>query len=905
LAFTAPVASAAGLGRISVQSALGQPLRAEVELTAVSAEEAASLAVKLASAAAFQQANLDFNPALAGVRVALDRRGEGRYVVRITSQTAVSEPYLDLLLELTSSTGRVLREYTILLDPPALRTAQEVVAPSAARPAAPAAATAAAAAPASRPAPAAPATAGASSVTVNRGDTLGSIAEKTRPAAASLDQMLVALFRANPAAFIGSNMNNLRAGAVLSVPQEPQVLATDPAAARREVAAQSADFERYRARLAQAATETAPTGTPAAAQGRVTTRVEDRAAPPPSGDQLKIAQPAAATKAGDEAVARDRQIKDLLGRVAELERNNQQLQRALELQSKTGAQVQAAAEGQPAGAAPVQAPPATATPPAPAAGAAPPPAPAAAPAPPPAAEAPKPVPAKAPTPAEAPGLLEGLLGPNAPVVAGLGAAVVGLLGFWAYRRRRSAGSRESYELGDEAAQGNSLFGQTGGRSIDTGSTSNFNSSFIPPATQLDSTEVDPVAEADVYIAYGREEQAEDILKEALRVQPDRHPARVKLMELLANRGDKAAFARHAAELKTRTGGAGEDWERAAVIGRALDPSSSVFGAATAGNGDTAGREVATTVPSAQRAAGVETGGFAPKAVPLGAATGAGSRGERAGAAPSPARTDSALASDSQLDASTILPFETRATAPGMTLGGNSLPLTDGASTRLSALEFETIAPAAPTTVSGVTTSPPTESPLEYDLRMPTTLGGMSTKLPKMPDIDLNLTSTPTTVQPTRPAATAPMGEALDFGFTPERPTTGRGFSIGGRSGPATRSPKPAVHDETAGSATLLGGLTALPEGMTRMAPNTDQATVPLIDFDLTGADLPLNTTPSRAGALTGSPMAAQIATKLDLARGYIDLGVKDGARELLEEVMREGTREQRQAAVELMKQIDR
>ncbi len=420
LAFTAPVASAAGLGRISVQSALGQPLRAEVELTAVSAEEAASLAVKLASAAAFQQANLDFNPALAGVRVALDRRGEGRYVVRITSQTAVSEPYLDLLLELTSSTGRVLREYTILLDPPALRTAQEVVAPSAARPAAPAPATAAAAAPASRPAPAGPATAGASSVTVNRGDTLGSIAEKTRPAAASLDQMLVALFRANPAAFIGSNMNNLRAGAVLSVPQEPQVLATDPAAARREVAAQSADFERYRGRLAQAATETAPTGTPAAAQGRVTTRVEDRAAPPPSGDQLKIAQPAAATKAGDEAVARDRQIKDLLGRVAELERNNQQLQKALELQSKTGAQVQAAAEGQPAAAAPVQAPPATATPPAPAAGAAPPPAPAAAPAPPPAAEAPKPVPAKAPTPAEAPGLLEGLLGPNAPVVAGLG-----------------------------------------------------------------------------------------------------------------------------------------------------------------------------------------------------------------------------------------------------------------------------------------------------------------------------------------------------------------------------------------------------------------------------------------------------------------------------------------------------
>jgi pilus assembly protein FimV len=90
-----------------------------------------------------------------------------------------------------------------------------------------------------------------------------------------------------------------------------------------------------------------------------------------------------------------------------------------------------------------------------------------------------------------------------------------------------------------------------------------------------------------------------------------------------------------------------------------------------------------------------------------------------------------------------------------------------------------------------------------------------------------------------------------------------------------------------------------------MAPNTDQATVPLIDFDLTGADIPMTTSSGRGGSLTGSPMAAQIATKLDLARGYIDLGVKDGARELLEEVMRDGTREQRQSAVELMKQIDR
>ena len=92
------------------------------------------------------------------------------------------------------------------------------------------------------------------------------------------------------------------------------------------------------------------------------------------------------------------------------------------------------------------------------------------------------------------------------------------------------------------------------------------------------------------------------------------------------------------------------------------------------------------------------------------------------------------------------------------------------------------------------------------------------------------------------------------------------------------------------------------EDVPRINSNTDQATVPLIDFDLTGADAAL--TGRRTETQAGSPMASQMATKLDLARGYIDLGVKDGARELLEEVMKDGTREQRQQAVELIKLVE-
>lgn len=919
LAFAAPAAYGAGLGRITVQSALGQPLRAEVEVTAVNREEAASLAVRLASIAAFRQANLDYNPALTGLQITLGQRTDSGYIVRITSPNAVNEPYLDLLLELTSSTGRVMREYTILLDPPALRAAPDVVAPVAGR-----APSAAAAAPALAPAAAAPApraasVAGSSSTyEVRRGDTLGGIAERTRPASASLDQMLVALFRANPEAFIGSNMNNLRAGSVLKVPEEQQVRATDPAAARREIAAQSEDFARYRSRLAQAATSAGPGAPSAAGQGRVTTQVQDGSAAAPAGDQLKIAQAAAAAKTGDEAVARDRQVKDLLDRVAELERTNQQLQKALELQSKTGAQVQAAAEGKPAtGAAetppPVAAPP-TATAPS-AAAPAPAPAPAQAPAPieaskaeAPKAEAPK---AAAP-PAEEPGLLASLLGPNMPLVAGLGVVLAGLVGYSVYRRRKEAGEREEFELSADAAHGNSLFGQTGGRSVDTGAVSSFNSSFIPAATQVDSSDVDPVAEADVYIAYGREEQAEDILKEALRVQPDRHGARVKLMEILARRGDKAGFGRHASDLMARTGGTGEDWERAAAIGRSIDPTNSMFTASTAAMAEMIRRDtmselnLGTTTPPPL---GAETGGFrAPpatlggEATAMGALAPSGTGGDRQ--AP-----DSVVAMDSSISAETVLPLDSRTSTEGPIEIGANTASRARASADLSALEFESMTKMPDTRMieSEPAPSPATEKPLDFDFGLPAATGGRPPKLPELPDLDLNLP--PTTSAPATEAAGSravkDTGGGRGVDRAASRPVVDAvAAGTAGAAGGMARS-RPAPLEDTLIQPTLLGGLTALPEGSTRLMSNTDQATVPLIDFDLSGSDMPLTTRPGTAGALTGSQMASQMATKLDLARGYIDLGVKDGARELLEEVMRDGTREQRQAAVELMKQIER
>jgi pilus assembly protein FimV len=179
------------------------------------------------------------------------------------------------------------------------------------------------------------------------------------------------------------------------------------------------------------------------------------------------------------------------------------------------------------------------------------------------------------------------------------------------------------------------------------------------------------------------------------------------------------------------------------------------------------------------------------------------------------------------------------------------------------------------------------SSLDFDLSNPTT---------RQPDVPR--TARPEPAPATRAPAPAPT--VGGFGAIPDVD-----LSL------PTRAPSPAAPTASFAAAapaepvrsTLLGDIgTITDDASTVSSPNTDMATVPLVDFVLTGADG--GPSGRRTETQAGSPLAAQMETKLDLARGYIDLGVKDGARELLEEVMREGTREQRQSAVDLMKQVD-
>src|SRR5882672_7260237 len=115
-------ALAVGLGRLTVDSALGQPLSARIELTSVTKEDLDSLRAKVADPGLYRQNNLTYQGTLSRARISIEG-GTGAPYLRVTSPVSVQEPYLDLLVELNWASGRVVREYTFLLDPPGMPSA--------------------------------------------------------------------------------------------------------------------------------------------------------------------------------------------------------------------------------------------------------------------------------------------------------------------------------------------------------------------------------------------------------------------------------------------------------------------------------------------------------------------------------------------------------------------------------------------------------------------------------------------------------------------------------------------------------------------------------------------------------------------------------------------------------------
>ena len=619
--FYATDASALALGRITVQSALGEPLRAEIDLPQITPAEAETLKATTATPEVFRAQGMEYTPAINNLRIQLQRRPDGTAVLRLSSDRPVNDPFLDLVLDANWGSGRIVRSYTMLFDPPAMRrtapavTASPQISAPAAPPApavrAPRSSDSQAAAPATAPAPrpsAAPATrpAPADGVKVQAGDTAGRIANAHRPANVSLDQMLVAMMRANPDAFIQGNVNRLRAGAVLQMPDEAAAQATPAPEARQILAAQARDFNEFRRKLAGAAPSAAVAAAERSASGTVQARVDEKKPATAAPDKLTLSKGSVkGQKAAEDQLAKDKQASEAATRMAELSKNITDLNKIGAASAPPGSPAPAApaaAASAPAGVA-VQAPAVPATPTAPAAPETPAPAPsdtasapaaaapaeaasepasAAAPAPAPVASAPArpaPKPMPAPAPVEEPGFLSGLMDDPILPLAGGGLLAL-LLGYGAYRvvqRRRQNGGVDSSFL-ESRIQPDSFFGASGGQRVDTANSEmTTGSSMAYSPSQLDAGgDVDPVAEADVYLAYGRDLQAEEILKEAVRHNPARVSVHVKLGEIYAKRQDRKALEAVAGDVFKLTQGEGPDWNRIAELGRDLDPDNRLY-----------------------------------------------------------------------------------------------------------------------------------------------------------------------------------------------------------------------------------------------------------------------------------------------------------------------------------------
>ena len=603
-------AAALSLGRITVQSALGEPLRAEIEIPEINAEEAASLKPSIALPEAFRAAGLDYNPAMAGMQVTLQRRADGRAYIRLSSDRAINDPFVDMILVANWATGRIVRDYTLLFDPPSLRKAA-AIAPTPAQvpvqvPAPSVASRTASVAPApSRPmaAPARPAVepgqspvqplarpaavktqdTEARSVAVKPGDTAGKIATATKPANVSLDQMLVALLRANPQAFIGNNVHRVKAGSVVNIPTAAQAQATPAGEARQIIIAQSKDFNDFRRKLAGAAPGAQVASADRTASGTVQAKVEDKKPLTAVPDKLTLSKGAVQGTSAEAQLAKERNVKEAADRATEIAKNISDLGK-LGAASSVVAPALSASAALPAtlGAASnatgitasAQAVPAAvsanAVVPSPEVGAA-------ASAPKPAASVAKKTPAITPASLPEPSLLDDLTESPLALSGALGVIAL-LVAFGLYRRRqhKKAASGDSSFL-DSRLQPDSFFGASGGESVDTSNNAATGSSMVYSPSQLDAVDdVDPVAEADVYLAYGRDLQAEEILKDALVSNPGRLAIHQKLLEIFAKRRDSKSFQEMATQAFQITKGEGSDWEHICQLGLSIDPSNALY-----------------------------------------------------------------------------------------------------------------------------------------------------------------------------------------------------------------------------------------------------------------------------------------------------------------------------------------
>lgn len=941
---TALGTQAAGLGKLTVFSAIGQPLRAEVALTAT-AEELSSLSVKLAAPDAFREAGIEFVPVLAGLNMSIVSLDKGKPMLKLTTERPVNEPFLHFLVELNWTAGRMVREYTFLLDPPEML--QVAKAASRVSPVVPAATPL----PMSQPVPAksssqaAPSrvtepvsgkapvgSASGAEYQVVRGDTLSRIARENRPESVSLDQMLVALFNSNRDAFVGDNMNRLRAGKILRLPDADEVAKVDAGAARKLIIGQNAEFNAYRRRLAEAAgaapvADEAPTQQ---ASGAIKPRVEEKAPPVAAKDKLEVSRTETAKSAAkavggsnleEDLIARDKALREASERIVDLEKNIENLKHLVELKSQTGAKLQQEAQT-----APAQAPqPAEAKPAAPSAEPAPPPAatvPAKPEEPAPAAVEPPPAPAaakpevKKPAAPPPPPPEPDFIAENPELVYGGGALAALLLGYFGYaarRKKKTSGDEEwqnelvvaTPKAGAEPAPSAAVFGAAS-ESVDSGEVS-IQGDFSDIGMLTTEEKVDPVAEADVLMAYGRDRQAEEILLEGLRQDSGRAAIHMKLLELYAKQENIAEFETIANELHKLNGGRGADWERTQAMALKLGLAGGLFLGAKSAMADMQEQEASDAYPAVStpdQPAGAETldaGTTSPEAeqpgdedtgaldfdLDLGTTDGGPAAAVDAAPAVAAPAPEEAMSLDFDFDLGT--PESAAPQAPEASSQASANVVEDDGSIDF-ALDLGSDANATAEASAEPVKSAATE--LEFDLDLGSVETPDAIEAPEVAAFAREVSSSAAPAElPAVPAhesagAEAPDDLQIDFDLELD-------------AAPAPAAATPASLD--------LADISLDLDDVEPVAPGAGQGQSDVLEMaleEVASADVVATTGSDRTSSEEGyvevapamQPDNPEVTTKLELAQAYEEMGDQEGARDLLNEVLNEGSAAQQAEA---------
>ena len=873
-------ASAVGLGGINVASALGQTLKADIALSDISKNEISSLVVGLASPDAYKNSGLEY-PYDNKFKFEILNRPDGQPYIKVSSAQPVNDPFVSLLVKLTWPAGQLSREYTFLLDPPGYQPVQPAPAQVQAVPPviqAPAQAAAPATSVVPEPetlatSPAVTAESGTAATVqqsaqetpakqaeqatpqatltpakmaaalevtklpknqewlkVQRGDTMYKIAEKYKLADMNLDRMLVALYRVNANKFDGKNMNRIKSGKILRLPTEEEYSHVTQAEAMKEIHAQAADWNAYRQKLASAAPlRNQSQSAQQVATGKISSSVADMApiAKETAREVLKLSRGEApgdgiVSGAGDQstsdqssknaaqedAIANAKALKEDQTRAALLEKNLQDMQHLAKLKVEAAALAQTPVAGKAAVSAVAPTPTGIAKA--------------------------KPVTVaktKVQPAVPEPSLLDQIL--EEPLyLAGGAVALLALagLGFMVYRRKKTP-----MQFADELPED---IGEITGRmaspvlpSPDTGDfTVSAGTTQIAEAPTSDI--VDPISEADLFLNFGRDAQAEEILKDALKNAPNNSQILLKLLGIYANRKDTNSFSEYARKLQD----SGDDgaWQQAVAMGRKLEPDNPMYGGGFRSMEDTGSATVQVPV-------------FNPK--------GANENVPKARA--------SALDFDFDLGASAS---QSASLAEQNFLNDMETTSTMSRDDRLAAagssMDFDI--------TSDNTLSPAAAGRLD---------GGL----------DFDITST----NPAMPAASEPGKKAAGVYDDLVFETEGSPLSKPEKAKPATKQPE-------ADGGGMAFTLDFPVEDTTKPATSPSPVAGNFADINLNFDDIvtPTESTPESKG-----DNWQDVATKLDLAKAYHEMGDASGAREILDEVMREGDAEQRESAQALFAQL--